>query len=421
MGLLDLFKRKPRAGGLRYAPTMTGRTPTVSDFGDDIYASDLIVQAIRCKVTEFRKLKPRHVRSTGEGLETVADSDIAQILRRPNDWMTMGDFLEKCCILLELNKNCFIWPAYYETKGGGRYYTGLYPLKPNSVDYMADGSGRLFLRMAFGNGYRIDLPAADVIHWRKDYGTDDWFGGNLAGGGPDRGLLKLLREYDKLLQSIAVGLNASTKINGLLKANTYLNPDDQANALKDFNERLANNESGLALVDLKTEYVPLDRDVKLVDKDTMEFFYLAILRNTGVSLPIMNGDYTKSQKEAFYEHALEADIKGLGEAMSKVLFTKRQESFGHSVQLYPNSIVFMSMENKLSALQIGLPAGIFTKDEARELLGYPPMPNGQGKAVAQGYNALLDENNTNTLKQDPAPSAEPEGGTENGKEGQQGA
>ena len=55
------------------------------------------------------------------------------------------------------------------------------------------------------------------------------------------------------------------------------------------------------------------------------------------------------------------------------------------------------MENKIEALKTGLPAGIFTKDEARELLGYPPLPNGQGQVVPQGYNNLLDENNTNNL------------------------
>lgn len=400
MGFWDFLKKKPKKEGLRYVPTMSGYTPAFSDFGEDIYASDIIVQAIRCKATEFKKLKPRHVRTTSDGLESVTDSSVAKCLRRPNDWMTTSDFLEKITILLELNKNVFIYPAYYVTQGGGRYYTGLYPLKPTTVEYLADQSGKTYLRMTFGNGYTADLPASDVIHWRKDYGIDDWFGGSLPGGGQDRALLKVLKQYDRLVQSIAVALNVATKVNGLVKVNTYL--DDEATAKKqaEFNQRLENNESGLLFTDLKTEYVPLTRDVKLVDKDTLQFFYNVILRNTGTSLAVLNGDYTKVQKEAFYEHALEADIKSLGEAMSKVLFTEREEAYGNSVQLYPNSIVFMSMENKLSALQIGLPAGIFTKDEARELIGYPPMPNGQGKVVAQGYNALLDEDNQNKLKQE---------------------
>ena len=141
----------------------------------------------------------------------------------------------------------------------------------------------------------------------------------------------------------------------------------------------------------------MPRDVKLVDADTLEFFYGVILRANGTSLAILNGDYTKEQKEAYYEHALEADIKSLGQAMSKCMFSEREEAFGNEIVLYPNAIVFMSMENKISALQSGLPAGLFMKDEARELLGYPPLPNGQGQVIAQGYNNLLDENNDNKL------------------------
>lgn len=405
MGLLDFLKRKPKKTGTVYVPTQTGRVPVFMDFGDNIYASDIIVQAIRCKANEFKKLKPRHIRTTNGKQEVVTDSSIARCLRRPNEYMTQSDFFEKITILLELNKNAFIYPTYYVTNGGARYYTGLYPLKPIAVEYVQDNSARLYMRFTFGNGYIVTLPAEDVIHWRKDYGVDDYFGGNMLGGNDNSGLLKLLKEYDKITQSIAVGLGISTKINGIVKTNSYLADEKIEAQQKEFNERLLNNESGILFTDLKADYTNIPRDVKLVDKDTMDFFYQAILRNTSGSLAILNGDYTKAQKEAYYEHALEADIKSLGEAMSKVVFTEREEAYGNAIVLYPNSIVFMSMENKLTALQIGLPAGIFIKDEARELLGYPPLPNGQGEVIAQGYNALLDENNNNKLQGDGNASA----------------
>lgn len=402
MGFWDLFKRKPRESGRNYASTQSGHSPIFADFGNDIYASDIIVQAIRCKATEFKKLKPRHIRTGADGKQEVISNErgIGNCLRRPNKFMTPSDFFEKITILLELNKNAFIYPTYYITKGGEKYFTGLYPLKPISVEILSDQSERLYYRMTFGNGYQVDLPMEDVIHWRKDYGVDDYFGGGMFGGNDNRGLLKILKEYDKLTQSIAVGLGVSMKINGIVKYNSYL--DDEATKAKqdEFNKKLENNESGIFFTDLKTEYVNIPRDIKIVDKDTLEYFYKAILRTTGVSLAIFDGDYTKVQKEAFYEHALEADIKSLGEAMSKVIFTEREESHGNAIMLYPNSIVFMSMENKLTALQVGLPAGIFIKDEARELLGYPPLPNGQGQVIAQGYNALLDENNNNKLNND---------------------
>ena len=52
----------------------------------------------------------------------------------------------------------------------------------------------------------------------------------------------------------------------------------------------------------------------------------------------------------------------------------------------------MSMENKLSALSAGLPAGVFTINEARELLGYAPVEGGDVRP--RGYNSL-DNNNGN--------------------------
>lgn len=412
MSFWDFFKRNPKKDGARPAPTQSGYMPYFSDFGDNIYASDIIVQAIRCKANEFKKLKPRHIRATNGKQEVVTDSSIARCLRRPNEYMTQSDFFEKITIFLELNKNAYIYPTCYTTKGGERYYTGLYPLKPTYVEYQTDQNERLYIYFRFNSGYEVTLPASDVIHWRKDYGVNDYFGGNAFGSNDDSGLLSLLQQYDKLTQSIAVSLNVSSKINGVVKYNSYMADEKTEAAQQDFNEKLARNESGILFTDMKTDYINIPRDVKIVDKDTLDFFYQNILRNTGVSLAILNGDYTKAQKEAFYEHALEADIKSLGEAMSKVIFSEREESYGNAIVLYPNSIVFMSMENKLSALQIGLPAGIFVKDEARELLGYPPLPNGQGEVIAQGYNALLDENNNNTLNGATSSNAEESDNTE---------
>lgn len=400
MGVFNFWKRKPekKYQGLVYAPTMSGNLPFYSSFGDSVYASDIVVQSIRCKANEFKKLNPRHIRYTDGGLETIFDSSISRVLRRPNEFMSTADFLEKITILLELNKNVFIYPTYYISNANERVYTGLYPLKPSQVQYLVDDTTeKIYINFQFANGYQTTVPATSIIHWRKDYGVNDYFGGGMFGGNDDAGLLKMLKRYDQLTQSIAKALEISCNINGIAKYNSYNNDETQEAARKDFEKRIKNNESGVLFTDLSLEYTHIPRDVKLVDKETLDFFYQTILRANGTSLPILNGDYTKSQKEAYYEHALEADIKSLGQAFSRIIFTDRETSFGNEIVFYPNEISFMSMENKIAALQTGLPAGIFTKDEARELLGYPPMLNGQGQAVPQGYNSLLDENNKNKI------------------------
>lgn len=397
MGLFDLFKKKTteQKQGYHSAPTMSGAAPFYSAFGDSLYASDIVIQSIRCKANEFKKLDPRHIRTTNGTQVTITDSSIARVLRRPNEYMTTADFLEKCAILLELNKNVFIYPQYYRNQAGEKVFEKLYPLKPATIEYLIDNGGRYFIHMTFASGYETTIPASDVIHWRKDF-YDDYFGGN-TGFDDTRGQLKAVKEYDRLCQSISKAVACSCQINGVMKYNTYMDDEKTEAERAAFEAKLAENKSGILFTDMKTEYVHLPRDVKLVDAETLQFFYDVILRANGTSLAILNGDYTKAQKEAYYEHALEADIKSLGQAFSRCMFSEREEAFGNEIAFYPNSIVFMSMENKIAALQAGLPAGLFMKDEAREMLGYPPLPNGQGQVVAQGYNSLLDENNNNKL------------------------
>lgn len=392
MSIFDFFRKnkdKNQNINLKYAPTSSGITPINLDYGSiNVYASDIVMQSIRCKANEFKKLNPRHIRTTDGMQEVISTSSVAKILKRPNAYMTQSEFLEKITILLELNKNVYIYPDYYINNAGEKVYTSMYPLRPSEVDVLVDSRGRYFYKLQFANGYKTTLPIEDIIHWKKDYGVDEYFGGN---GWMDKaGLQKAIGFYDTMLNNIAKALEVSCNINGMIRINSYLSDEKVEAEQQAFKERIEKNQSGLLFTDMKTEYVHIPRDVKLVDSETVKFLYENITRANGTSLAILNGDYTKVQKEAYYEHALEADIKSLGEAMSRVFFSDRETSFGNEVILYPHEVVFMSMENKLSALSTGLPAGVFTINEARELLGYAPVEGGDVRP--RGYNNLDNQN-----------------------------
>lgn len=395
MGIFDFFKKqKTIENKTTFAPTQNGNTPFFSNFGQNIYASDIVIQSIRCKANEFKKIKPRHVREREGTQSIVKDSSVTKILRKPNEFMTTAEFFEKITILLELTKNVYIYPTYYNTKGGEKVYTAMYPLNPANVTYMVDNKDNYFIQFQFANGYTVELPQSDVIHWRKDYGVNEYFGGGLNGGNDNQGLLKALDRYDKLCQSIGKAVEISCNINGIMRVNTYLDDEKTQQKQNDFVEKLQNNESGILFTDLKNEYTHLPHDVKLVDSETLKFFYDTILRANGTSLAILNGDYTKQQKEAYFEHAIEPDLIALGQAMTRVLFTDNERNFGNDIVLYPHAINFMSMENKIEALKTGLPAGLFTKNEARALLGYEPIENGD--VMPRGYNEIDDTGTANT-------------------------
>lgn len=386
MGIFDFWRKKEKPKGLIYAPTNNGNIPFYTSFGENIYASDIIVQSIRCKANEFKKLDPRHIKTTNGAQAVVNDSSIARVLRRPNAYMTTADFLEKITILLELTKNVFIYPTWYKTKGGEKYYTGLYPLKPSEVTYKATDAGDLYIEFRFANGYEITLPANSVIHWRKDYGINDYFGGGMFGGNDNAGLLTMLERYDQLTQSIAKALQVSCTVNALLKVNTYSETEALKGKREQFEKDLRENKSGILVTDLSSEYQTIPRDIKLVDAETLKFFYETILRANGTSLAILNGDYTKAQKEAYYEHALEADIKSLAQAMSRVIFSDREASFGNEIVLYPNAIEFMTMEQRIAYMQVAVPAGALSINRILALGGFPPVEGGDARP--RGFNSL---------------------------------
>lgn len=392
MGLLDIFKKQPRAENTlktTVIPLNGGRSTSLDSINKMSYASDILVQAIRCKSNEFKKLVPKHVRVHGDE-KTVVNSRINYLLNEPNEYMTASDFLEKITILLELNKNVYIYPAYHYDDKANKVYDALYPLMPAAVNVVKDSANRLFYKFQFENGYTVTLPAGDIIHWKKDYGVQEYFGGN--GLTDAKNVNAALAYYDTLCKGVAKALNASYQINGLLKINTMLSTDKQDAERNNFVAKLQNNESGIMVTDFKTEYVNMPRDVKLVDAETIKFMYENVLRSTGTPLAILNGDYTKIQKEAYYEHALEADVKSLGEVMTRVLFTAREKECGNRILFYPKDINFMTVDEKIKLAQVAMPAGALTKDEFRELFGYEPLPNGEGKKISQGYNTLLNVN-----------------------------
>ena len=398
MGLFDIFRKTKtteNTGTVSIVPLNGGPSSSFDGINKVSYSSDILVQAIRCKSNEFKKLVPKHVRIHGDE-KTVVNSQINYLLQYPNDYMTQSDFLEKITILLELNKNVYIYPAYHYDEKGNKVFDGLYPLMPSSVDMVKDKGNRLYYKFTFGNGYIVTLSVSDVIHWKKDYGVNDYFGGN--GIQDSRNVSASLAYYDTLCKGVAKALNASYQINGLLKINTMLSTDKQDIERNNFVSKLQNNESGIMVTDMKTEYVNMPRDVKLLDAETIKFMYQNVLRLTGTPLAILSGDYTKIQKEAYYEHALEGDIKSLGEAMTKVLFSKREKEVGNKILLYPKDINFMTTDEKIKLAQVAMPAGALTKDEFRELFGYEPLPDGEGKKISQGYNTLLNVSTDETEK-----------------------
>nr|DAZ27443.1 MAG TPA: portal protein [Caudoviricetes sp.] len=381
MGFFDRLRRKPPKTQ-KWAQTLNGYAPVFSQFGTNIYASDVVQQAIKCIVDEMKKLNPVHIRYNGNDPVPV-NSDIQTVLNNPNPLMTTSEFLEKVMWLLLLNYNAFILPTYYmwEDERGiqKRKYSGLYPLKPTQVDFIEDASGRMYVKMRFENNFETTVPYDDLIHIKYNYSINEYMGGDASGQPDHTALLKTLELNDTLLRGIAKAMNSSYAVNGVVKYNTMLDDGKMEAALKELERKLNNSESGFLPLDLKAEYTPLQHEIKLVDEETLKFIDEKILRNWGVPLSILTGDYTKSQYEAFYQKTLEPLIISISQAFTKKLFTDRERSFGNRIELYPKDLIFMTVEQTLEMVNLLSNTGCIYENEKRVAFGLRPLPELEGK------------------------------------------
>ena len=331
----------------------------------------------------MKKLNPTHIR--------VKDNDpipikggLQDVLEQPNPLMTSCEFIEKTTWLLLMNYNAFIIPTFYtwkdETTGAERrYYDGLYPIKPSQVEFIEDASGELFVKFYFLNGYETTIKYSDCIHIRYNYSVNQFMGGNLLGQPDHEALLKTLDLNNDLLQGVAKAMKASYAINGIIKYNTLLDDGTTEANLKKLEQKLRNSESGFLPLDLKSDFTPLERRTNLVDQSTLKFVDEKILRNWGVPLCILTGDYTSDQYAAFYQKTLEPIIISFTQAFTKKLFSPRERSLGNKIVFYPKELVFLNMTQTLEMINLLSPTGALYENEKRTALGLRPAPELVGK------------------------------------------
>ena len=376
-----LFRKQPKDS--KFAPTLNGYLPIFTQFGTSIYASDVVQQALKCIVDEIKKLNPCHVRYINSDPVPVKNSTIQRVLNDPNQIMTTSEFLEKTCWLLLLNYNVFIIPVYYtwEDKQTGetrRYYEAMYPINPIQVDFIEDAGNRLFVKFWFRNGETSTILYDEVIHIRYNYSINQYMGGNEFGQPDHQALLKTLELNDQLLKGVAKAMNASYAVNGVVKYNTMLDDGETEAAIHELEQKIKNNESGFLPLDLKAEYIPMDKKTSLVDDNVLKFIDEKILRNFGVPLDIVRGDYTQDTYNSFYQKALEPLVISFSQAFTKKLFTRGEKSFGNEIKLYPKDLVFMTVDQTLKMIELLAPTGALFENEKRVALGLQPLPELEG-------------------------------------------
>lgn len=420
MGWLQKLQNKAINKVFYWANSVNG-TPSFSQFGNNIMNDETVFTITNRILDEYSKMNPRHIRIVKGKQVDVTNNNLNEILKNPNNLMTQSDFLRKCAWLRETYKNCFIYPTYdlYYNPTNGRIkkvYKALYPLQPAQVDFYEDDLGIIYVDFTFMNGeHSGKIRYDEVIHWRKEFGENEYMGGDINGTANNTALLKHLQENDKLLQATFKSIEGSLRINGILKLNGYINKENGEKERKEFEKKLETNQSGILSLDNGGEYTPIPYYGKNVSKDILKFFDDKIRRHYGVSEAILDGDYTAEQKEAFYETVLESGAISLGQAFERVLLTPFERSNGNTIICYTSEIQMMSAQNKIKIAELLLPVGGVNTNTILSWFGEPPVEGGDEyymslnwvkKSIADEYQlskyndnaSYSQQNNENIVK-----------------------
>ena len=420
MGLWDSIKKwlngEPRTG---YAPTQSGFAPVYSQWETDVYASEIVLQAVRCIANEIKKLKPRHVIETADSLQ-VQSGDIAAILAKPNEFMTLSDFLENITYRLFQTCNVFIYPTFVATPQG-RKYTGLYPLRPSQVDFLQDAAGVMFVKLRFDNGQSYTMPYSDLIHWRYQFSTADFMGGGADGKPDDSALVETLKLNKSVRDALAKA--AQSPINGVVRYGSVISESKLAEQVEKFNKALKNNESGILQLDAKSEFQQLSHGLQLVDAATMDFIKQEVVDHFGVSLPMLHSIATVEEKQAFYDKTIEPLVESLNQCFTDCLISGGRRDRNHKIVFYEKDLLFMTMDQKIAFVQEMGQRGALTNNQILALFGMPPYEGGDVRlqslnyvdaSIANSYQlnnagATTTNTTTNTTTQTLTTTAESEG------------
>lgn len=381
MGLLQFLfpeedKPKQERFPVQQFNMLTGYRPVFRDYYESIYESALIRSAIESKARHISKLK---VEFQGEAQQKLKN----KLKFYPNEWMTWSQFLARCSTILDCTNNLFIVPVL-----NNRLETvGLFPLLPERVDLVEDKNKKLWIRYQFANGQRGTIEFSRCAYMVKHQYRNDFFGESNHAMKMTLDLISLEE------QAVKEAVNNSSTIRFIRQRNNFISPQDLALERNRFTEYNLKGESSEMLL-FPYQY----KDIKQVNVQpyTVNEKQSEVIRNNvydyfGTNEDIMQGKAKSDSLDAFFNSEIEPFAIYMSEALSKMLFTELERSYGNHVYVSMNRLQYMTVNEKVNMAQQLSDRGILTINEIRELFNYEPIPNGDVAVIRGEYYTVSEK------------------------------
>ena len=99
----------------------------------------------------------------------------------------------------------------------------------------------------------------------------------------------------------------------------------------------------------------------------------------------------------------------MSKAFTDAMFTRREKDVGNRILISSRAAVAASWATRMNILNYTKETGDLTTNERRELMGYPPVENGDERQVSLNYIRSHQQSQYQTGQPEPDPPAAQEG------------
>lgn len=382
MGLFDfIFKRPKQKEAASFFETLTSYTPMFSTWSGQIYESELVRAAIDARARHIGKLKVQTVGTSKKPMQR-------RLTEEPNEFQSWGQFLYRLSTILDIQCTAFIVPIY----GALGELNGIYPILPSNTSLIQDEGGAPWIRYRFVTGKIAALPLDEVGILTKFQYKDDFFGTlNTA-------LTDTMALIDLQNQGVSEAVKNSNTFRFMAKVNNFSFAEDLAKERQRFSrENFSKEAEGGGLLLFPNTYDDI-RQINYtpykVDPEERKLIQTNVFNYFGVNEDVLQNKLLGDSWGAFYEGAIEPFAIQFSDVLSRILFSKNERMNGSGVLATANRMQYMNNKDKMNMIAQFMDRGIFTINEAREILNLDPVEDGDVRTVRGEYKNA-DEVNDN--------------------------
>jgi len=388
MSLFDkIFQKEPKGDNYssQFFRTFNAYLPIFTSWNGALYESELVRSAVDARARHISKLSVMFEGSARPALRTA-------MKQSPNNFQTWSQFLYRLSTILDMQNTAFIVPIL------DRYgeIHGYYPLLPSTCEIL-EHNGTQWLRYQFSTG---DIGAVELYRcgiMTKFQYKDDFFG-------EKNGALSSTMELINIQnQAIQEGVKNSATFRFMAKLTNFKSPEDMKKEQKAFNEMnfAADSGGGVALFPNTWGDIQQVKSAPFtIDAEQMAQIRTNVFNYFGVNEKILQNSAMGDELDAFYEGVIEPFAIQLSEVMTKMTYTKTEQSYDSRVFVVANRLQYMKISDKIAFVRELGDRGFITINEARELLNYAPLPDEVGDYRPLRGEYYLQDSEGNITKKD---------------------